>query len=295
MKQPVWFAVAAGVVCLTCLPAVAQSYSFKTYDRPKSDQSYFLAINKSKAVLEQISTKSGGYGCTLLHGQTATPISVPNSYFTQCEAINNTGTVVGFYQASAGPLAGDTAGFIYSNGAYTTVAGPYGESIYAALSSINNKGEIAGFYTDRGNHQIAFTMRASKYHIIKIAGASKLIPVGFNSAGQITVQAVDMNNNPVNYLLSKSGLVALGYPGATATTIQQLNDNGIAVGSYIDGSNISHGFAYDIATCAYYTIDDPAAAQTFLIGINADETIVGSAILPGNPNNQALIGTRTTQ
>jgi hypothetical protein len=293
MRKFLALALPVSLACLPAVPAAAQSYSFKTYDRPKSDNSYFLAINRSHAVIEQVATKAGGYSCTVLHDQTATAISVPNSNYTQCEAINNAGTVVGYYQVATGAMAGDVVGFIYSNGTYTTVAGPSGVSTYAAVSVINNKGVAAGFYTDRGGHQVAFTLRGSTYHVFKIAGASGLIATGLNTIGQLTVEAYDTNGNPVSYLFTKSGALPLAYPGATATYVQQINDSGIAVGNYIDGSNISHGFAYDSSKASYTTIDDPAASQTFLIGINDYDTIVGSAILPGNPNNQALIGTGT--
>jgi hypothetical protein len=284
---------AGAAVCVACLmatPAWAQSYSFKTYDRPRSDNSYFLSINQSKHVLEQVATKAGGYGCTLVHGQNTTIINVPNSIFTQCEAINNVGTIVGFYQFASGPHVGEIAGFTYSKGSYASVSGPSGVATFVALASINNKGDVAGFYKDKGGHQIAFTLRGSRYHVFRIAGATNLIPAGLNGAGQITVEATDMNGNPVNYLLSSSGTVTLAYPGASETFIQQINDSGVAVGNYIDTSGNSHGFKYDSRTGIYTTVDDPDASQTYLIGINADETVVGSAVLPGSSVNQALIG-----
>jgi len=68
--------------------------------------------------------------------------------------------------------------------------------------------------------------------------------------------------------------VVIKYPNAVATTPQAINDNGVVVGSYSDGT-VRHGFTWQSGT--YNTIDYPNARfGTVLTDANNSGVIVGN-------------------
>jgi hypothetical protein len=65
-------------------------------------------------------------------------------------------------------------------------------------------------------------------------------------------------------------------PDAAVTQFLGVNDSGIAVGFYLDSSNLSHGVVYNPANGQWSTVDDPnGIAGTVLNGINDKDDAVG--------------------
>lgn len=86
----------------------------------------------------------------LLVGGNYTTINYPGKPYNVALSINDAGKIVGFYNDNSDPyhdaVAGINHGFIYDNGVYTTVDVPV--AVSTQLRSINNAGQIAGFFTD---------------------------------------------------------------------------------------------------------------------------------------------------
>jgi hypothetical protein len=70
-----------------------------------------------------------------------TPITPPEAPFTSATAINDCGEVAGAYFDSSGEH-----GFIYDDGAFTTLDAP--NALETAPDAINSRGEVAGFYVE---------------------------------------------------------------------------------------------------------------------------------------------------
>jgi uncharacterized membrane protein len=66
----------------------------------------------------------------------------------------------------------------------------------------------------------------------------------------------------------------LNYPGASSTTANGINNNNAVVGSYVDSSNVTHGFKWRSGT--FTTIDFPGAISTVVSGINDFGDLVGT-------------------
>jgi hypothetical protein len=66
----------------------------------------------------------------------------------------------------------------------------------------------------------------------------------------------------------------LDYPSAAGTLPNDLNQAGMIVGSYLDGSNTSHGFSFNRGS--FTAINAPGATFTIAKGINREGVIVGS-------------------
>lgn len=68
------------------------------------------------------------------------------------------------------------------------------------------------------------------------------------------------------------------YPGAVKTEVHQINENGYAVGFYVDKATVQHGFLYDKGEFVNY--DFPGANSTLLNDINSSNLAVGSFVYP---------------
>jgi len=64
--------------------------------------------------------------------------------------------------------------------------------------------------------------------------------------------------------------------GSTFTQLLGLNDNGLAVGDYIDAGGVMHGLLYNLSNNTFQNIDDPfAVGGTTINGINDKNQLVG--------------------
>ena len=69
-------------------------------------------------------------------------------------------------------------------------------------------------------------------------------------------------------------------PSAASSTIASgINDLGVVVGSYTDGSNVTHGFTETGGT--FTSVDAPCAAQTSASGINNAGQVIGTTTNAG--------------
>lgn len=72
-------------------------------------------------------------------------------------------------------------------------------------------------------------------------------------------------------LHAQSGLVTLDYPNSTETDCNDINNNGVIVGFYLDTSFVDHGF-YAISG-ALHSVDVPGATATLLYGVNLNHAV----------------------
>jgi hypothetical protein len=79
----------------------------------------------------------------------------------------------------------------------------------------------------------------------------------------------------------------IDYPGAASTSANGINNGNIIVGSYVDSSNVSHGFKY--ANGTFTGINFPGAATTSAMGISDPGDVVGSYQL-SNASNSPVHG-----
>jgi hypothetical protein len=73
------------------------------------------------------------------------------------------------------------------------------------------------------------------------------------------------------------------YPGTATTSANGINNGNIIVGSYLDSSNVSHGFKY--ANGAFTGLNFPGAATTTPMGISDTGDVVGSYQLSNGSNS----------
>ena len=111
---------------------------------------------------------------------------------TYLTSINKFGTIVGHYQTSR---SGPEEGFVYSNGTYTPIEFP--GAVRTEPISINDKGQITGFYQTSSTTapQHAFLYSNGQYTSIDPPESTSPIGFSINNSGQIVGYYSDNSTN----------------------------------------------------------------------------------------------------
>jgi hypothetical protein len=221
------------------------------------------------------------------------PIDVPGATGTTPAFINFEGVIVGSYLDSSGT----SHGFVLNGGTYTTVS--YPGAIGSGLSSINDLGEMSGFYCsdiacDASAVFHGFVLsRSGVFTSFDPPGATGSEPSTVSLLGVVvgsydTVQEPTCTTQCLVYVLSHGNYTTLSYPGASFTFAGGANVWNSVTGIYFDSAGNGHGFLENNGD--YTSFDYPGASFTEATGINALGVIVG-VFIDSSGNEHGFIRT----
>lgn len=180
---------------------------------------------------------------------------------TYAFGINNSGEVVG--ESQNGP----EVSFIYDSGVYTSLYG-------AKAFSINDNGQIAGIYLERG-----FVESGGVFTTIDGPSAVYTNVYKINNSGQVVG---DYSNGPSSsnhhgFIYSSGVFTTIDDPFATnGTAVTGINNSGQAVGTYVDSTG-NHCFIYSGGI--FTLINFPSFAYNADVwGINDNGQVVGQYV-----------------
>jgi hypothetical protein len=204
--------------------------------------------------------------------------------------------VVGSYPDTAytagGLVTASTAGFIDQGGSVTTLLNPDGgpatsggPSVFTEVQSVNTLGEVAGIYDGSNGEASFFTYAAGSYTDVAVPGATAVVQVFLNGTGDIGGEYSSVDGQGTTHLvpfidiggsittIDMTTIVA----GGSAVTVTGFNNSDELVGSYTDGSGVSHGFVYSAGSVT--VVDEPlATGGTWINGLNDLGEFVGAYV-----------------
>ncbi len=108
-----------------------------------------------------------------------TTLDFPNAQATSAFAINDSGTIVGYYLVNnTGPHA-----FLYENGAFTTIDPP--GAVIAEALSVNNSGKVAGLFTGSPGSVHGFVYYRGKFTQVDKPGTNGTAVTGINDRSDL--------------------------------------------------------------------------------------------------------------
>src|ERR1700723_2005357 len=252
----------------------AEPVSFTLFDIPGAS-SYFVAGINDEGLVAGTWTAADGSSVGFIRypdGRISTPIVDPNdnSGLTVLRAINDEGVIAGFYGANV------SNGFLLTEGKFQTVDFP--GAVSTALRGINSLGDVSGTYSvvDLNADEFGFIIpRRGPAISFKLADptGTGIVVGGINDLRQLVGYYTDATSTLVGFLRQPSGqFVSIIFPGALSTQAYGINDCGIVVGVWGDGST-AHGFYGRPGNL--HSFDLPGAGATFSQGINNEGRIVG--------------------
>ena len=226
-------------------------------------------------------------------------IDLPDSQYADGLDINNKGVATGDYVDSSGLWHG----FIRAkNGALTTFEEPLAalgpdQGTFAGATNIH--GDTIGPYVDENGVLHGYIRHAdASFTEFDVAGAVDTIPYNQNAKGWVVGFSDDENGVTHGFIRKPNGKIITvdvqdaGTGPGQGTVVQDISDNEVAVGNYIDADNVSHGFTFRIKDAAITEFDAPGAgpAGTIPVSINVDGVTSGT-VYDENDLAHGVIGT----
>lgn len=179
--------------------------------------------------------------------------------------INGAGDITGRYYNSNH----EAHSFVLRRGRFTRIddpASPRGPGYGTQADSINDEGDIVGDFTDEDHSIHGFLLHDGAYTTINAPHAEHgpglgTHPFGINNDGDIVLfTEPGLTFNGRGFLLRDGHFNRLIDPHGTFGTYPQgINANGVIVGLWVDGNNVSHGWI--LCNDIFTTHDDPDAGR----------------------------------
>lgn len=206
---------------------------------------------------------------------------------TYATGINSNGQVAGYYLDAAG----NTHGFVYTAGTWTTLDNPNASDCLDSIVStattttlatgINDSGQVVGNYSNCATGSHGFIYNGSTWITLDDPdGVGSTYASGINNNGQVTgyyLDAAGMHGfiySDGNYTILDEPNTPLSSFGGTAAT--GINDSGQVAGYFGSADTATwHGFIYNNGS--YIQLDNPnAAPSTNAYGINNSGQVAGT-------------------
>jgi hypothetical protein len=191
-------------------------------------------------------------------------LSLPHVLGIARRSVLGSGEVAGYYQDSSGTLHG----FLYNNGAYTTVddpsAGPYG----TVAGAINASGQVAGYYLDSSS---------GTYHSFVYNNGAYTTLDDPSGPGGTNAQAINTSSEVAGYYVDSSGLAHAFVASATLTQLDHwINGRG---GNWTTATSWSNGVPTstidaDVDASGTYTVTVSSSDNAHALIINNAGTTV---------------------
>jgi uncharacterized membrane protein len=217
---------------------------FTTIEYPGASSTTAGGINDVGQVVGNVSFTRSGFGFVYdTTNQTFTTVTF-HGVTPGLSAINNSGTIVGLVEQSAG-----FEEFSSGKGRIINVPGSIGTNAYG----ISAHGAIVGDYFtgQKHQHQINFLFKAGAYHRLQIPNATGSIVYAINPAGTAFAGSYrTTGTGSAGFVYQNNTLTTLQFPGGGDTFAFGINSSGQVTGIFFDSDSNQH--------CFIWTPDAPA-------------------------------------
>ncbi len=229
-------------------PAVSLSWGIYTF--PGSVGGLTVGITKSGHLV-------GGYGPNinaglpsnhgfLLKGTKFTTLDYPGSAYTQPDAVNDAGVIVGLWDSSP---TGYGHGFMLKGKTYSSI--DYPGALGSRANGINKSGDIVGEWQDGTTSHGFLLSKGGIFTSIDYPGAFYTSAWGINNGGDIVGWYGASFSESHGFIYSKGIFTTFDYPGYSQNEVSDLDDSGVILGLYGEPVTIN-GVEYVWEHCYLY-------------------------------------------
>jgi len=175
-------------------------------------------------------------------------VDFPSSIFDLAASINDRREIVGTFQGADFSIHG----YRLADGAFTAIDDPDAPAFNAGTpnaftitqaSSINNLGDVAGFFIDTNDFGHSFLLSGGVFQPVAVpAGVQGTFVNGLNDSGDVVGTFSDISGVPQGFLRNHRGIRFVNFPNAISTNPTGINDSGRIVGIYTDTTGFTHSF-----------------------------------------------------
>lgn len=245
----------------------SEGENLRLVDFPGATLTNVIGMNDRGDVVGQyLDDTFTSHAYSLIDGVFST-MDFPNSIFDFAAGINDSREIAGSFQGADFSIHG----YRLADGVFTAIddpdapafnAGPPNAFTITELSSINNRGDVDGFFIDTNNFGHSFLLSGGVFQPIAVpAGVQGTTVSGLNDSGDVVGTFTDITGVPQGFLLNHQGIGFVNFPNAVSTNANAINASGRIVGVYADTTGFTHSFFADKNDDAA-NAGDAAAATT---------------------------------
>lgn len=281
---------------------MAISYSFLSFDIPESTFTTVNAIDNFGAIAGQKTQNGPATGFSIDRNGETRFFDPPGSRATAVWDINDGGIIVGYSFRDEEFLVAEP--YIYDGSQFFTPdLFPSDSFPDVEFSSINNAGQIVGFYftdfffnpfdvrgflLDSDDFENLGPADVTPIALPGVSEATNIFPWGINDAGKITGQFSDSEGTH-GFILEENQVFQLDVPGAQRTRPSAINNSDDLIGVF-EMEETSHSFIWSDGQ--FLEIAFPSALSTRVLDLNDVGTIVGR-YEDASEEFHGFIGTKT--
>jgi hypothetical protein len=175
-------------------------------------------------------------------------VDFPGSIFDTGVGINDRREIIGIFQGADFSIHG----YRLADGVFTAIDDPDAPVLDTSLSSaftitevssVNNRGDVVGFFLDANDFGHSFLLSAGVFQTIAVpAGVEGTTVAGLNEAGDVVGTFTDSTGTPQGFRLNHRGFTFVNFPGAVSTNPNAITSSGRIVGIYADTTGFTHSF-----------------------------------------------------
>jgi hypothetical protein len=201
---------------------------------------------------------------------------------------NRNGTMVGEFSTQDN----HTHGFIENGNQRVTV--DYPGATHTELRGVNKYGTVVGNASASGAFSVAIEFKNGKTIVLPFGTNTSAAPQAISDTGLIVgnheVPDIDIPNAVVDhgFVFANGQFVEFVYPGAAATTANDVNASGQIVGDFGGGTaGIGH---YIYSGGKFFTVKLPSNNAGTLTGVNGFGAITGAIFQNVSPSARGFVG-----
>jgi len=156
--------------------------TYTSIDAPGADYTVALGVTDQDAIFGNYQVApSAEYGFVLAASGLFTTINYPGSTTTLLAGMNSQNLAVGFYANSTSQFA-----FAWQNG--TFMVPPLKHATSSRATSVNDSGDVAGFYVDTSHTEYGFVWQTTTNKVIKIKAPKNTRDLAVNAINNTQAQ-----------------------------------------------------------------------------------------------------------
>jgi probable HAF family extracellular repeat protein len=208
--------------------------AYRTIDYPGAASTVVNGINDQNQLVGESDIAGFVYDIST---KVFTPLNYPGANgVTVAMAINNAGTIGGYFAQSSGGVSG----FMLSEGTYTSIAPPGTKN--SAVLGISGAGLLVGFAVNGAtNTGLSFYYKQGQYGLLRVPHYVSTFE-GVSNSG-ITFAGDYGTSVPKGFVYRGANPISIAFPGASSTAAIGCNDSGQVVGFFTDSGG-THGFLW---------------------------------------------------
>ena len=274
-------AAAAAALLLTAVTASAGTYThIAAYGAPGTSTS-ILAINNAGYITGAINDSSGA-GPAFIRDPlgTYTTFTDAGAFATTGRAINSANTITGYSTDSTQNLVTASEFQRTAGGTVTTLTNPITSApLNGIAQGINASGTIVGdYFFNSGGHlyRHGYVLNGGTFTDLSVGAAFtvRTLARGITDSGLI----VGWTSSPgliQGFVYSGGSFSLVNDPNAVnGTYLEGVNNNGLAVGEWVDAGSVLHPFVYNLLTTSFTDLTPPTGSNYDSFGINDQGEVV---------------------